>query len=108
VKILANADGQAIDQDVDTNMGSRCQRMGKPPRKAESKHVACNLGGGARGETAEVAANDIDGDERGAENEIPARHIVHERRYGTRGFPYRPRKFRSARGDARSTFIRGV
>src|SRR4051812_23142174 len=47
VKILANASGQAIDQDVDTNMGPRRQRVGKPPRKAESKHVARNLGGGA-------------------------------------------------------------
>jgi hypothetical protein len=34
------------------------------------------------------------------ENEIPARHVVHERRRATRGFPYCSRKCCSTRGGA--------
>jgi len=42
VEILAQANGQAIDQDVDANV-ERVPAHGPAPCNAEGKHVACNL-----------------------------------------------------------------
>src|ERR1044072_10000469 len=76
---MAQPVGQVIDQHVDADVGARGERMRERPRDAEGERVTGELGGRLRGEAEEAPRDHVEGDERGGENETPARHVAHQR-----------------------------
>ncbi len=75
---ITQAIRQMIDQHVDADVRPGGERMRERPGDAEGERVAGELGGRLRGEAEEAPRDHVEGDEGGAEDEPPPRHVAHD------------------------------
>ena len=76
---IAQPRREMIDQHVDADMRARGERVRERPRDAEGERVAGDFRGRLRREAEEAPRDDVEGDERGAQDEPPPRHVAHHR-----------------------------